>query len=351
MRLSFVVPVYNAEKYLDECLSSLVKAGKGYDVEFILVNDGSMDTSISICRRYEAEDNRFAVIDQVNQGSQAARNAGVRAAEGDYICFVDSDDYIDPGLTGALYKVMDSYDPDVILYEAVRVSMKDGSSVNAGHKLEAGFYEGTALQNLLPNMFVSHDLYGERKLNSSLCMKCFKRDILQKVVYTFDSSVELGEDLGITAAAMMHVKSVYKMDDTSYYFYRNNPDSFMNRYKDDLFNKSMNLCDFMARQNTCNEEYFNVGVAYERCFFAISSYYNEYFYKSDRSLGLKKEAVREIIESGKLQNALQLIDIGEVKNPNRMILKLIKKGSINTLSFLGNVIYFISPLLRKVIRL
>ena len=351
VRLSFVVPVYNAEKYLQECIDSIRSVDEGDSVEFILVNDGSTDGSLDICNENAEKDPRIHVVSQSNQGSQAARNAGISVAAGEYICFVDSDDYINPDLGNKLFSVMDEYSPDVILYEAVRVSMKDGSTTKAGHDLESGYYDYDDVKaKLLPNMYVTHDLYGIRKVNSSLCMKCFKREILQKVVYSFDSSIELGEDLGITVASMMHVHSAYKLDDIPYYFYRNNPDSFMNRYKDCLFEKSIKLCNYMDSQNVEKNEVYARAVAYERCFFAISAYYNEYFFKSDRTSTQKKNVVSMMMDSDLLVKALDVIDFKEVRNPNRMILKMIASRKLGFLSVLGNFVYFLSPILRKIIK-
>ena len=351
MKLSFVIPVYNAEKYLDECLSSLVKAGEGFDVEFILVNDGSQDTSLEICRSYEAEDNRFRVIDQANQGSQAARNTGIRIAVGDYICFVDSDDYVASNLIGDLLYVIDGYSPDIVLYDAEKF-FPDGKKVDVIHDIDSGFYsESDYSVKLLPNLFVTHDLYGNRKVNCTLWSKSFRRDILLAVIDEFDCSIEVGEDLGISAAAMMKASTAYKIGDAEYYNYRDNSSSIMNRYKKNFWTKSEDLCDYLNRQNNERNEAYTLGVAYERCFFAISSYYNEYFFKSDRTSSDRRNAVHEILDSVNLEEALSLIDFSEVRNPNRLILKLLKEKSLATLSNLGNFIYFLSPLLRKVIRI
>lgn len=92
-KISFIVPVYNVEAYLARCLDSIV--GQTYrDIEIVVVNDGSTDGSLAIVRRYEAADARIRVVDQPNQGLSAARNAGMELASGDYLWFVDSDDYI-----------------------------------------------------------------------------------------------------------------------------------------------------------------------------------------------------------------------------------------------------------------
>lgn len=92
--VSIIVPVFNVEKYLSRCIDSLIE--QDYEqIEIILVNDGSTDSSMTICKKYEKKDSRIRIIDQLNQGLSMARNAGLKAASGKYICFVDSDDWVE----------------------------------------------------------------------------------------------------------------------------------------------------------------------------------------------------------------------------------------------------------------
>ena len=94
-KISIIVPVYNAETTLERCISALI--GQTYEnIEIILINDGSRDNSLAICRRYAAEDSRIQVIDQPNGGVSSARNAGLDAATGDFVMFCDSDDWAEP---------------------------------------------------------------------------------------------------------------------------------------------------------------------------------------------------------------------------------------------------------------
>lgn len=102
MDLSVIVPVYNAEKYLSDCLSGLANISTQYEIEFILVNDGSNDNSLSICYQFRNRDIRFIVVDKENGGVSSARNTGLRIAKGKYIYFIDSDDIATSNLEKAL---------------------------------------------------------------------------------------------------------------------------------------------------------------------------------------------------------------------------------------------------------
>ena len=103
--ISIIVPVYNVEEYLEECLESIRKQTY-QDIEVILVNDGSTDGSQAICERYCQMDKRFRLINQKNQGQSVARNRGVKESLGEYIMFVDSDDVVSLGLLEQLMKYM-----------------------------------------------------------------------------------------------------------------------------------------------------------------------------------------------------------------------------------------------------
>ena len=93
--VSVIVPVYNAEFFLEKCLNSLVNQSY-QNLEFVLINDGSLDNSFSICEQYGLKDKRFKLLNIKNKGVANARNLGLSNCSGDYICFVDPDDFIDP---------------------------------------------------------------------------------------------------------------------------------------------------------------------------------------------------------------------------------------------------------------
>ena len=92
-KISIIVPVYNMEKYLEECLKSIEAQTNFESLEVILVNDGSTDKSLSIIKEHASRYENFVVIDQINSGVSAARNNGIKAAKGEYVCFVDPDDF------------------------------------------------------------------------------------------------------------------------------------------------------------------------------------------------------------------------------------------------------------------
>ena len=114
MKISIIVPVYNGEKYLERCLNSLVNQTYK-NIEIIVVNDGSIDNSLNILNDYKKKDNRFIIINKKNEGQAIARNIGINHSSGDYILFVDCDDYIDLGMIENLYRIAQKEKADIVV--------------------------------------------------------------------------------------------------------------------------------------------------------------------------------------------------------------------------------------------
>ena len=107
--VTIIVPVYNTSKYLNKCLDTLL-AQTYENIEIILVDDGSTDNSLEICKSYEEKDKRIVVISKANGGSSSARNVGLDAAKGSYVGFVDSDDYVDGDFVSLMMEAIEKYD-------------------------------------------------------------------------------------------------------------------------------------------------------------------------------------------------------------------------------------------------
>lgn len=121
--VSVVVPIYNTLEFLPRCLDSILSQTY-INMEIILVNDGSTDGSLSVCEKYAAKDDRIQIISQPNQGALAARRDGVRFCRGEFVMFVDSDDWIEPNLLEAMVQAIRRYDCSLVCTN-VYVDMED----------------------------------------------------------------------------------------------------------------------------------------------------------------------------------------------------------------------------------
>ncbi len=126
MKVSFVLPCYNMEKYLGRCLDSLLDQDLDPAVyEILVVNDGSKDESLTIARSYESRFRQVVVIDKPNGGVGSARNAGLNVAKGNYLYFFDPDDYMARNVLGTLVSLVEEYDPDILAFEHTSLDQKD----------------------------------------------------------------------------------------------------------------------------------------------------------------------------------------------------------------------------------
>lgn len=112
MKVSVIIPVYNTQKYLEKCLNSLLSQSLR-DIEIICIDDGSTDNSLDILNKFAQNDKRIKVLTQKNKGQSVARNVGIRVAKGEYIGFIDSDDWADENMFEKLYKNANKYDSDI----------------------------------------------------------------------------------------------------------------------------------------------------------------------------------------------------------------------------------------------
>lgn len=133
--LSIIIPIYNEEKYLPRCIESVLQQTHR-DFELLLINDGSTDRSIDICTKYQKKDSRIRVIDKSNEGVSATRNLGIKEAKGDYVSFIDSDDFVDKDIYRVLLSQMTKDKTELCAMTSYTINqcghILDGSQVISG---------------------------------------------------------------------------------------------------------------------------------------------------------------------------------------------------------------------------
>ncbi len=154
IKTSVIIPVYNAEEYLEECLQSVISQTQR-EMEIIIVNDGSVDKSAEIIESYQNKYSYIKTINQSNQKLGAARNAGLKIAEGEYIYFLDADDYIDSQLLEKCYEVSTARQLDFLMFDSHIFAEKEDRDLCA-FKLEN--YDRSDL-NILDSKFIGKDFW------------------------------------------------------------------------------------------------------------------------------------------------------------------------------------------------
>ena len=176
---SIIVPVYNVEKFLSQCVESLV--GQSYkNIEIILVDDGSTDESKNICDEWTKRDSRIIVCHKKNEGLGMARNTGMQKANGDYICFVDSDDYIDEKLMEDLYTAVRLYNSDLYAYGYEKVSFEGKILSQYIPVSDFDYFEGQdVMEKFLPELLCENPKakQGNKGVLMSACCMAFFDEI------------------------------------------------------------------------------------------------------------------------------------------------------------------------------
>lgn len=219
--LSIIVPVYNTKSYLDRCLDSIL-AQDFTDYELILVDDGSTDGSGGICDRYAAAHSHIRCLHQPNGGHTCARQNGVRASRGEYIAFVDSDDWIDPGMYRRMGVAAKETGADIIHCNYTAV-MPHKTKV-CGTPFSPGLYDKKQLEDIVYPAMVYFGTYFVFGIAPNLWNKLFRRNILEHYLFRLPHDIIVGEDGPITYACMLEAASVYFCEE-AFYNYRSNADS------------------------------------------------------------------------------------------------------------------------------
>ena len=210
--ISVIVPVYNVETYLEECLDSI--QNQTYtDLEVILVNDGSTDGSQAICERYCKENRRFHLLNQENQGLSAARNTGVAASRGEFIVFVDSDDMI---LANYLETLMHYMREDVDIVES-QFTVSNEEFLAKSFKEPSILFEGNSQEAV--------KIFPKHVLNVNAVTKLYRRSIVEAVPY-IDGVIF--EDVYCGIGMLKYIRKIIKIDYKGYY-YRQHQASIMHR--------------------------------------------------------------------------------------------------------------------------
>lgn len=218
--VSILIPVYNVEAYLERCLDSLIKQTMS-EIEIICVNDGSTDNSLEILERYRKLDSRIIIINKQNGGLPSARNAGLDAAQGKYVGFVDSDDYVDINMFKKLYETAEQEKSEVVICGA--------------HIFPENPRANDWLYACLSPWYQHYDEFDPKVLFECVCTTPFlwrtfiKRDLLERNHLRLDESVLIGEDKSFQAKVYPRAKGITVIPDKLYYYCWYREGSMMNQ--------------------------------------------------------------------------------------------------------------------------
>ncbi|MGD6831881.1 glycosyltransferase family 2 protein [Sutcliffiella halmapala] len=273
-KISIIVPVYNTEKYLRQCFDSLINQ-TFRDIEIIAVNDGSQDGSIEILNKYKEKDKRIVVLDLENQGPSGARNSGLEEAKGEFVMFVDSDDWMNLDTCEKVYYEAKINDADTVLFCYTSESSSGSVEKYLFENEKKTFNEQEVFDELFCGVLglKGEKLKNPKKLDAlvSVWAKLYKTKIIKENNLSYiDLKLVPSECQLFNLQYMEHSKRVVYLNECLYHYRRNNVTSFTKGYREDLFKKWLYWIDYVneyLEKNINNESVYDA--YYSRICFSV----------------------------------------------------------------------------------
>lgn len=312
MLLSIVVPAYNVENYIEKCIDSIVTQ-QAIDYEVIVVNDGSTDNTLSIIRKLEEKYSNVVVIDQKNRGLGAARNTGIFNANGKYITFVDSDDYLIENTYGNLFKEVGDESFDIICYKLTK--FYEGEIAN---------FNNENIEKIILNNENAKKMYYSNKISSYVCDKVYNINLFKNNNIIFPEG-KYYEDLKTSYELFLNAKKILKTNVNGYMYLQRRESITKNIKKknlNDFTSEYLQVLDSMEKNNDINviKEVDTYRVIKYNAIIRMKMKLDDSNYNIDERIKIKL-SFKDLIRNKDLSKNEKLINfIGE----NKLIFKILK---------------------------
>jgi len=327
-KISVIVPVYNVEKYLKQCVESIL-AQTLKDIEILLINDASTDRSLELARTYE-KDSRVKVLDKPHGGLGDTRNYGVSHATGKYLVFIDSDDWIDEGMLQNLFACAEEYSSDMTVYNFVRENLIDGEQRIC--KLPVNFPEyGDEIQETLLAQLIGPDA-GNTAWRQVEMLGCAWRRMYRRgwflanhLAYYNEQKIML-EDLPVAVMSHCLAERVLVVGG-AYYHYRYNPESLSIRYrphKMEMMTGCFNIIRKFLQDHQLFEKYNERHMAWLLRNAAHSSFVNCFSPLNEVGFTKRYHEVRGVLHTPLLRQAAKSDYLKSGTKADRLILRIIR---------------------------
>jgi glycosyltransferase involved in cell wall biosynthesis len=267
MKLSLIIPVYNIEEYLPTCIDSILNQVYD-DYELILINDGSQDQSGSICDDYALQHNKIKVFHQKNKGVSVARNFGIENAVGEWICFVDGDDVLQPNSVAAIMKEAENHQYEMMIARSFK--NKDGVIKSENYKFDESF---------LATTFDGYSLMTEKSYKrGSVCGCFFKPNFLKKNKLKFPIGLKIGEDSLFISLVYLYAQQISFVDQAFYLINEREGSASRSWTFEKVYKMTDNIkyiCDYLEVHTELNRK--QRSILHYSIYGAISSIFNHLY--------------------------------------------------------------------------
>ncbi|MBT2699463.1 glycosyltransferase [Bacillus sp. ISL-40] len=263
-KVSIIVPIYNVEKYLSRCLDSLLVQTL-QEIEIIAVNDGSNDSSLKILRKYEIRDSRIKVIEKLNGGVSSARNEGIWFATGEYIGFVDPDDWVNPEMYEEMYKNATSENIDIVMCSYIREFENHSKIKDFNLPNRFRYQDEEVKKNFMRRLIgpINEEIANPEFLDAwgTVWSKLYRAEIIMENNIEFMDLNKIGtnEDTLFNIEAAYYAKSFLFLNCPYYHYWRANSTSVTSGYKPKLMDQWMYLFMYIEnflRDKKMNKDYY-----------------------------------------------------------------------------------------------
>lgn len=339
--ISFVVPVYNAERTLHDCVRSLIKQTFG-NIEIILVNNCSTDESLGKCNELAKEDERVKVVDIAEKGVSAARNRGIELATGEYVAFVDADDWIDPNVCKLFADLNAKHNYDLFCYSAqYHKKGKTTTTYLFGKDIE--LLSQNQKEELQIKVFAPQAPYFKYKTNTrfagSAWGKFYKREILQKKNLRFATETIISEDVLFNTLSLDYFHRI-GYTKQCFYHYEQSEDSAQNRYRPNSDKYFMFVIERIQEWllNTGKDLRF---VDAANCLFVhylFGVLKEDLFHKDNkRSYTEKSNKLKKILSDDIWNNIVEMVKVNYFSTPEKMLIWLLNHKWCSIVSLLMRI--------------
>lgn len=327
--ISIIVPVYKVEKYLCQCVDSILEQTYK-NFELILVDDGSPDGSPKICDEYATKDQRVTAIHQANGGQTKARKAGLAVAKGKYVFFVDSDDWLELNLLEIACASAVENDADIVTFDAFFNYSNRQTSVK--QSVPSGCFDKDGLiTHIYPKMIYSGNFF-YFGIYAAMWNKIFRRSILKPNMINVDPQIKIGEDGVTTFATFLDAKKVCVLGGQHLYHYRDNNISITRSYCQDQFSSALLLINTLRDINKNKNVYdLSSQIDYYLMYNVYSIFREEFYYKFKKSFIARYKYLRNVAGHPSVQKACQNISIDNLQRKYRIFFNLLRKNRFNLL--------------------
>lgn len=283
-KISVIVPIYNIEKYLQDCLDSLASQTLP-EIQVLLIDDGSIDSSAEICKRFIESHSNFEYYYKENGGTASARNEGLKHVTGEYIGFVDSDDWIEQQMFETMYKKARESEADILycIMPGLADYVCPEARVYSGKEIRDIFYPA-----ILPHVTASGTF---RAVDWGNCSRIFRTSLVRNHDIQFYEKSRRCEDFAFAVECTLYAKCYRIIDEGELYHYRPNENSKSRSYTRNMWKSIRSLMLYMQKiLNGCDD--FDFGCAMNFCIF----YFCTNVIRNEAKVKNKKERIQKINE-------------------------------------------------------